>query len=51
MAKAARGRRAGAAAAIIRHFPAHAMEAERINAIVRRLSDVEGRAAELRRFL
>ncbi|HUF81882.1 MAG TPA: peptide chain release factor 2 [Burkholderiales bacterium] len=27
------------------------MEAERINAIVRRLSDVEGRASELRRYL
>jgi len=27
------------------------MEAEKINAIARRLSDVEGRAAELRRYL
>jgi hypothetical protein len=27
------------------------MEAERLNAIVRRLADVEGRAAELRRYL
>jgi len=27
------------------------MEAEKINAIARRLADIEGRAAELRRYL
>jgi hypothetical protein len=34
-----------------RRFTRNAMEAEQINAIARRLSDVEGRAAELRRYL
>jgi hypothetical protein len=32
-------------------FTRNTMEAEQINAIARRLSDVEGRAAELRRYL
>jgi hypothetical protein len=34
-----------------RRFTRKTMEAEQINAIARRLSDVEGRAAELRRYL
>ena len=34
-----------------RRFTRNVMEAEQINAIARRLSDVESRAAELRRYL
>jgi hypothetical protein len=34
-----------------RRFTGNIMEAEQINAIARQLSDVEGRAAELRRYL
>ena len=47
MAAATRGRYPG----IIRPFQVPPMEAEQINTISRRLSDVEGRAAELRRYL
>ncbi len=36
---------------IISVFPGHAMEAEHINLIAKRLEDVESRAAELRRYL
>ena len=36
---------------IIAQFGTESMEAEQVNAIARRLSDVEGRAAELRRYL
>ena len=32
-------------------FAGHAMEAEHINVIAKRLEDVESRAAELRRYL
>jgi hypothetical protein len=43
--------RTGLTTGIISHFQASFMEAEQVNAIARRLSDVEGRAAELRRYL
>src|SRR5829696_2538669 len=39
------------ATGIIRAFPKALMEAEHINAIAKRLDDVENRAAELRRYL